>query len=112
VPLRACVENPEDCFEHAPRRNRFAPGLAVPRAKLAPRTFIRAKRSPGTLAGAYSFESWINQTALFFLRQSSRPNAPRPVPKSGSAAGSGTADIAVISSSNTLPEGSFERAPK
>ena len=24
VPLRASVENPQDCFEHAPRRNRFA----------------------------------------------------------------------------------------
>src|SRR5277367_1185944 len=24
VPLRPCVENPQDCFEYAPRRNRFA----------------------------------------------------------------------------------------
>ena len=29
VPLRASVENPQDCFEHAPRRNRFASGPTI-----------------------------------------------------------------------------------
>ena len=29
VPLRASVENPQDCFEHAPRRNRFASGTTI-----------------------------------------------------------------------------------
>ena len=29
VPLRASVENSQDCFEHAPRRNRFASGTTT-----------------------------------------------------------------------------------
>ena len=29
VPLRPSVENPQKCFEHAPRRNRFASGTTV-----------------------------------------------------------------------------------
>ena len=35
-------------------------------------------------------------SAFRFLRQPSRPNAPRPQAKSGSAAGSGVASIGVI----------------
>ena len=34
VPLRPCVENPQDCFEYAPRRNRFASRTTIGNALL------------------------------------------------------------------------------
>src|SRR5262249_56748354 len=47
----------------------------------------------------------IDQAAAFrFLRQPSRPNAPRPVAKSGKAVGSGTA----LSCPRISPPGKFE----
>src|SRR5450759_3739802 len=64
-------------------------------------------KNPGTLPRVL-FASKVNrdQTAIAaffrFLRQPSRPNVPSPVANSGRAAGSGTLDTAVISSSKTL----------
>jgi hypothetical protein len=57
-------------------------------------------KNPGTLPGVL-FASKVNrdQTAIAaffrFLRQPSRPNAPRPVAKSGRAPGSGTGETPV-----------------
>src|SRR5215468_742716 len=42
----------------------------------------------------YALGYAASAAAFFFLRQPSRPNAPRPVAKSGSVAGSGTGFIA------------------
>src|SRR5262245_29907390 len=48
----------------------------------------------------------VDQTAFRFLRQASKPNAPRPVAKSGRAAGSGTCDgvPSGVPTSATSPE--------
>src|SRR5262249_54229846 len=42
VPLRACVENPQDCFEHTTRWSRFAPRTSIGNSllrKMIPDTF-------------------------------------------------------------------------
>ena len=49
-------------------------------------------KTPGTSPRGFSLHQTLIDYAAFFLRHPSRPNPARPVAKSGSAAGSGTAD--------------------
>jgi hypothetical protein len=91
-------DGPRSCWQRARPSKNLDEQTAKPncRSRTVPFSFERTKKPPGVSAfrPRVSRPLATNETqaateAFRFLRQPSRPNAPKPVAKSGSAAGNG-----------------------